>query len=149
MLGWLGDSLGVTHPTLLRGIHGRAQGEPHNSPRPGPTLLANRKALKVCTTAESPPLAWRGEIWLCPFHVDERRDSSAGTRQWFMPLFFSLPQRQVVFVVVRYTCYACVHAFLSFLLRNSWRQKLIFFSLVYLLRALAVTFLSHSVLNII
>lgn len=65
------DSLGVTHPIFLQGIHGRAQGEPHNSPRPSPTLSASRKALKVCTTAESPPLAWRGEIWLCPFHVDE------------------------------------------------------------------------------
>lgn len=75
--------------TSARGKYSqRAQGEPHNSPRPGPTLLANRKALKVCTTARvaAPRMAGRNLIMPLP-RGWTRRDSSAGTRQWFMPLF--------------------------------------------------------------
>lgn len=87
MTGWLSGS-SAPHTSPGGECSRKAQGEPHNSPRPGPTLLANRKALKVCTTARvaAPRMAGRNLIMPLP-RGWTRRDSSAGTRQWFMPLF--------------------------------------------------------------
>lgn len=63
--GWSDDWMtlsGSIAPHTRTGSTGEPRVSPIIAPRPGPTLLANRNALKVCTTAESPPLAWRGEI---------------------------------------------------------------------------------------
>lgn len=71
-----------------------------------PPSPMNRKASKVCTTAKSPPLAWRAKIWLCPFHVNESNGIhclvSVDDLCYISFFFFyiPLPCRQVVFVIV-------------------------------------------------
>lgn len=72
-----------------------------------PPSPMNRKVSKVCTTAKSPPLAWRAEIWLCPFHVNESNGihrlvsvDDLYCISFFFFFYISLPCRQVVFVIV-------------------------------------------------
>lgn len=105
MTGWLSGS-NAPHTSRGGKYSRRAQGEPHNSPRPGPTLLANRKALKVCTTARvaAPRMAGRNLIMPLP-RGWTRRDSSAGTRQWFMPLFS--PYRSDKLSLCRWLPFVC------------------------------------------
>lgn len=72
MTGWLsGSSAPHTSPEGGRGIFTEPRVSPIIALDQVPPSWQTERPWKCARPQESPPLAWRGEIWLCPFHVDE------------------------------------------------------------------------------
>lgn len=109
MTGWLsGSSAPHISPEGGRGIFTESRVSPIIALDQVPPSWQTERPWKCARPQESPPLAWRGEIWLCPFHVDEPGEIHRRVPANDLCHFFSLPQRQVVFVVVGCRAYAPV-----------------------------------------
>lgn len=70
MTGWLSGS-SAPHTSPGGNIHREPRVSPIIALDQVPPSWQTERPWKCARPQESPPLAWRGEIWLCPFHVDE------------------------------------------------------------------------------
>lgn len=71
MTGWLSGSSAPHTSPEGENIHGEPRVSPIIALDQVPPSWQTERPWKCARPQESPPLAWRGEIWLCPFHVDE------------------------------------------------------------------------------
>jgi len=120
MTGWLSVR---SAPHTSTGGKGNIHGEPRVSPiialNQVPPSWQTERPWKCARPQESPPLAWRGEIWLCPFHVDEPGEIHRRGPAHDLCHFFLLTAATscLCWSLVAYPC-----VFQTFLLYHEWSK---------------------------